>query len=99
MATPEDRIPITLLNKDYKLVTRMIAQRLKPIIEKHLSKTQFCGFLGNTILDAVATVRDTIAFAEYTNTPLCIMALGFKQACDNISNEYLFSILRNYGLT
>jgi hypothetical protein len=27
------------------------------------------------------------------------MALGFKQACDNISNEYLFSILRNYGLT
>jgi hypothetical protein len=27
------------------------------------------------------------------------MALDFKQAFDNISHEYLFSILRNYGQT
>jgi hypothetical protein len=99
MTTPEDRRPITLLNTGYKLVTRMIAQRLKPILEKNLSKTQFCGDLGNNILDAVATVRDTIAFAEYTNTPLCVMALDFKQAFDNISHEYLFSIICSYGLT
>jgi hypothetical protein len=64
ITTPEDRRPITFLNMDYKLVTRMIAQRLKPILEKHRSKTQFCGVLGKNILDAVATVRDTIAFAE-----------------------------------
>jgi hypothetical protein len=99
MTTLEDRRPITLLNTDYKLVTRMIAQRLKPILEKHFSKTQFCCVLGNNILDAVAKVRDTIAFAEYTNTLQCVMALDFEQAFDNISHEHLFSILRSYGLT
>jgi hypothetical protein len=87
ITTPEGRRPITLLNTDYKLVTRMIAQRLKPILEKHVSKTQFCGVLGNNILDAVPTVRDSIAFAEYTNTPLSVMDLDFKQAFDNISHE------------
>jgi hypothetical protein len=77
----------------------MFSQRVKPILEKQRSKTQFFGVLGNNILDAVTTVRDTIAFSEYTNAPLCVMALDFKQAFDNLSHEYPFSILRNYGLT
>jgi hypothetical protein len=99
MLTPGDRRPITLLNTDYKLVTRMIVQRLRPIIEKYLSKTQYCGVPGNTILVAVATVRDTIAYAEHTNTLMCVLALDFQQAFDNISHDYLFTILRSYGLT
>jgi hypothetical protein len=50
MLTPEDRRPITLLNTDYKLVTRVVSQRLRPIIEKHPSKTQFCGDLPQFLL-------------------------------------------------
>jgi hypothetical protein len=36
MLTPADRSLITLLNSDYKIVTRIIAERLRPIIEMHL---------------------------------------------------------------
>jgi hypothetical protein len=44
-------------------------------------------------------VRDTIAYAECTNTPMCVLVLDFQQAFDNISHDYLFAILRSYGLT
>jgi hypothetical protein len=47
--TPADRRPITLLNSDYKLLTRILAQRLRPLIDLHLNSTQDCGVTGNTI--------------------------------------------------
>jgi hypothetical protein len=53
---------------------------------------------GNTILDAVATVRDAIAYAESTNTSMCVLTLDFQQAFNKASHEYLFTILRSYGL-
>ena len=59
--TPADYRPITLLNLDYKILARMVARRLRPIVEDQLTYMQYCGIPGNTILDAVATVRDSIA--------------------------------------
>jgi hypothetical protein len=99
MTTPADRRPITLMNTDYKILTRMIAHRLKPIVERQLYNKQFCGVPGTNILDALATIRDSIAIAEHTGTPLCIMALDFQQAFDNIAHDYLFTILRSNGLS
>jgi hypothetical protein len=40
-------------------------------MEDHLRRSQFCTFTGKSILDAVATVRDAITYAETTGTPLC----------------------------
>jgi len=60
--------PITHLNADYKLLARIIAQLLRPLMAEHLQATQFCGEAGNTILDAVATVREVVAKAETTLT-------------------------------
>jgi len=54
---------------------------------------------GNTILDAVATVRDAVAHAEHKNVPLCVLTLDFKDAFDRISHDYLFTILHSYGLS
>jgi hypothetical protein len=67
---PTDFRPITLLNSEYKILTRLVAQSLRPVVEEHLANTQFCGIPGNTILDAVATVRDYIAFAEKREDPV-----------------------------
>jgi hypothetical protein len=61
MLTPTDRRPITLLNSDYKPVTRILAQWLRPLMDLHLSSTQYCGVTGNTIFDAIAKVKDVAA--------------------------------------
>jgi hypothetical protein len=51
---------------------------------------------GQNILDAVNAVRDRIAYAETNDIPMCVLSLDFQNAFDNISHDYLFSILHSY---
>ena len=90
--------PFTLLNSDYKIVARIIAQRLRPVLPDHLKETQFCGVPGNTIIDALAAVSDTIAFAESRRIRLCVLSLDFKNSFDRIAHNYLFQTLQGYGI-
>jgi len=76
-------MPITLLHTDYKILARLIAARLRPILAKLFHPSQYCRVRVNKIFDAVATVRDAIAYAE-----------NFGR----ISHIYLLTVLRSYGL-
>jgi len=62
-AMPDYR-PITLINADYKLLTRIIAHRLQQWLTKTLHPSQYCGMRGRAMLDALTTVRDAIANAQ-----------------------------------
>jgi hypothetical protein len=97
--TPADRRPITLLNTHYKILTRILTQRLRPIFDLYLNSTEYCGVLGNTIFEAAATVRDVAAYAKHTNLPLGILILDFQHAFDSIAHEYLFAILHSIGIS
>jgi hypothetical protein len=47
------------------------------VLGEVLHHSQYCGSPGNSIFDAVATVRDAIAYAEVSRTaPMCAV-LGF----------------------
>jgi hypothetical protein len=69
------------------------------MMEKYLKSTKYCEVSENIILHAVATIRDAITHAEYTNTPLCILTLDFKIGFDRITHSYLFTILHSHGLS
>jgi hypothetical protein len=61
----EDFRPTTILNTDYKLLARIMVIRLRPTVAEELRTTQYCGIPGNTILDAVSTIRDLSIRREY----------------------------------
>jgi hypothetical protein len=96
---PTDFSPITLLNVDYKILTKILVNPLRPLLAEHLQKNQFCGVQGKTILDALATVRDTTAMAEVKTTPVCLVSLDFQEEFDRISHTCLATILKSYGLS
>ena len=96
--TPNGYRPISLLNTDYKIMARILARRLKLVMDEQLQHTQFCGVSGNSIIDAASQIRDIIAHAEHTGTPLCVLSLDFHNAFDRIAHEYLFYILHSYGI-
>ena len=95
--TPVDYRPITLLNTDYKILAPFIANQLRPTLSDMLHPSQHCGVPGNMIFNAVATVRDAIAYVELTDAPLCILSLDFTAAFDRISHIYLLWMLKSNG--
>jgi hypothetical protein len=86
---------LTLLNADFKLLTRLIANRLRPWIQDILHPHQYCGSLQNNIFGVIPAIRETIAKAEMTRAPVCIMSLDFKEAFDKIAHRYLFEVLES----
>jgi len=90
--------PITLLNTDYKCVVQILARRLQPVIEKHLTGTQYRGVPGTSIMDTVATIHEATAYAECKRRSMCMLSLDFSNAFDRIAHEYLFQDLRQYAL-
>jgi len=96
--SPTDFRPITILNVDYKILTRILAHRLRPLLAEQLQTIQFCSVPGNSISKAVATVREAIAQAEVTQPLMCVLSLYFQVAFDTISHQYLFTILQSRGL-
>ena len=97
--TTDDYRPLTLLNSDYKIFARILANRIRPWINDILHPCQHCGVGDNNILSALSEVRDTIAHAEYTNAPICLLSLDFKGAFDKISHTYLLETMKAYGFS
>jgi len=95
LTTTADFLPITLFNKDYKIMARIIAYRLRPMMEELLHPSQYCGVPGKTIFEAMVTVRQAIAQAEVTRMPLCVLSLDFHR----ISHQYPFTTLRSCGFS
>ena len=87
---------LTIFNTVYKIITRIIADRLRTRMEELLHHNQYFGRNDKSIYDAVATVRDIIAYAEDTQKPLFLISIDFKYAFDKISHTFLLSILREY---
>jgi hypothetical protein len=96
---PDDYRSLTLFNDDHKLLTRIIANRLQPWMGPILQPTQHCGRHGNTIFEAVAAIRDIVAYTEVNNVSVCLLTIEFKEASDRIPHSYLNTILREYGFS
>jgi exonuclease III len=95
--TVEEYRPLTLLNADFKILARIIVQRMRPWTQELLSPSQHCGLSGLTIFDALATVRDVVAYADVYQRPICILSLDFKGAFEAVSHEFLAEVLLHYG--
>ncbi|KAJ4447535.1 hypothetical protein ANN_09542 [Periplaneta americana] len=56
--------PITLLNTDYKLFMKVLANRLKPAFRNIFEIGQTCGVPEKSIIHNLATIRDTVLYFE-----------------------------------
>jgi len=96
---PEQYKPLNLLKANYKFLYRIIANRLRSLINEFLHTAQHCGVQNNNILGAISAIRETIAKAELTNAPTYTSSLDVKEAFGNTALSYLFAILESYGFS
>ena len=88
--------PITLLTTDYKILTKALATRLTQVLPSIINSDQTACIPGRTINDNLSLIRDVIAFANETQTPLALISIDQLKAFDRVSHS-LFSTLQHFG--
>lgn len=91
--------PIILLNFDYKILTKVLDNRMLGVIAKliHLNQTGFMA--GRFIGSNFRNVDDVISFFRSTTEEL-ITSLDYEMAFDTLNRGFLFKVLRfcNFGV-
>ena len=94
----ENYRPITLLNTDYKLLTKALAMQLAHIIPSLIHPDQ-SGFIPNrSIFDPIRLAQSMIAYADIMEEDGIIVALDQEKAYDKIKHDYLFATLEKFNL-
>lgn len=89
--------PISLLQVDYKILARVMANRFKHVLPNIISEDQTCCILGRDISNNIANVRDVIDLVEQDNLEGYIVKIDQEKAFDRVSHVYLLEVLRKFG--
>ena len=89
--------PLSLLNTDYKTLTKLLARRLQKVIGKLVSFDQSGYIKGRFIGENIRTIYDIIDYAREQMIPGMIVAIDFEKAFDSVSWEFLLETLRSFN--
>ena len=89
--------PISLLNCDYKILSKVLSLRLRRVIGEIVHPDQTCSIPGRSIQDNVHLIRNLIEYVDDKHMPAAILSLDQSKAFDRVSHEYLFNVLHSFG--
>ena len=94
----ENYRPITLLNSDYKLLTKVLTLQLIEDIKKMIHRDQAGFILGRSIFDHIRLTRIMTKFAETSEKNGAVVVLDQEKAYDKITHQYLWKTLETFKL-
>jgi hypothetical protein len=87
--------PITLLNTDYKLLTKGIANRIKPILHKIISDDQGGFVKGRYIGCNIQRITSMINICEESEVNNILVNIDFEKAFDTIKWDFILQSMKN----
>ena len=89
--------PISLLNSDYKIIAKILANRLKSVL-RAIVHTDQTGFVpGGDIGENVLLTQSIINFCEEQQKDGYLIFLDWEKAFDRVDHEFMFKVLEKYG--
>jgi len=89
--------PISLLNNDYKIATKVIAIRIEEVLPKIIHSSQTGYVKGRYIGESIRTISDGMSFTKTQNIPGLAVFLDFEKAFDSIEWNYLQKCLETFN--
>jgi hypothetical protein len=91
--------PISLCNLMYKVISKIIAFRIKSFLSKGISKEQF-GFLENRqITDEIGVAQETLHSIKIKKSKALVLKLDMMKAYDRVDWSFLRLVLLQIGLS
>ena len=91
--------PISLLCVDYKILTKILANRLKHILPDIISAEQNCSIPNRTIFNNLFLIRDIISYTKQKNNHFYILQIDQEKAFDKIDRTFLYKTLEKMGFS
>ena len=89
--------PLTLLNCDYKIATKAIANRLKNVIRNLINSDQ-TGFTKSRFIgENIRLIDSIICFAKEKNIPGLLLFSDFEKAFDTLECPFIMKTLQYFG--
>ncbi|XP_020262570.1 uncharacterized protein LOC109838550 [Asparagus officinalis] len=95
--TARDYRPISLINCIFKIFTKILANRLAPIMKDLVAPTQSAFQEGKSTLDSVLIANEMIHFCSKKKKEVAMFKIDFAKAFDSISWSFLINLLKARG--
>ena len=89
--------PITLLNTDYKIAGKAIANRLKIVIPKIVNNDQTGFIKGRFIGENIRLIEGIINYTATQNIPGRLLFLDFEKAFDTVERSFIWKTLESFN--
>ncbi|KAL0440100.1 UNVERIFIED_CONTAM: hypothetical protein Slati_2493000 [Sesamum latifolium] len=96
--TVADYRPISCCNMIYKAIMKIIADRLAPILEHLIDRSQAAFVGGRSITDNIFLAQEMVR--QYTRkwiSPRCTINVDLRKTFDSVSWIFLSRVLHGYG--
>lgn len=91
--------PLTLLNVDYKIYAKVLAQRIEKVMTTLVHPDQSSSVPGRNIRDGIAHVMSVVHYADRRNADAMILSVDHQAAFDMVEWLFIFQVLEamNFG--
>ncbi|GKE18757.1 RNA-directed DNA polymerase, eukaryota, partial [Tanacetum coccineum] len=95
--TVKDFRPISLIGSLYKIIAKILANRLSSVIPDLISDVQSAFIFNRQILDGPFILNELLSWCKYKNLKAMIFKVDFEKAFDSIRLDYLDDVLKMFG--
>jgi hypothetical protein len=89
--------PISLLNVTYKIIAKLLSNRIKKVLPR-LVGVQQTGFIeGRSIQDNILTLKLVQEKVIREKTPVAMLQIDFQKAYDRVDHQFVWSVMRKMG--
>lgn len=91
--------PISLLGTIYKILAKLMANRLIDLLPKWIKPSQTAFVKGRCIFDNVFLAYESMEWALESNQPLTLLLLDFEKTYDRVNWRFLKETMAHMGFS
>ncbi len=86
-----------MLNTDFKILAKVLANRLKKVLPEIITTNQAYSIIGREITDTVSNIRDKISYMIESKKEGYMVSIDLEKAFDRVEHDFLFELLEQFG--